>query len=129
MQKQELIHSHILVAIFCGWEAARPNKTYPNGYLRLHSGDGDEMPETVSNENILEELPYGSDWNYLMVAYNEFRDIIKDQNDPENEEDLTQVKDSLAQAILDFNIDLAFKELVRGITMYNQIKIQEHEDS
>ena len=35
MMKQELIHSHIIVAMFCGWEPKKPTKDDPNGYLAL----------------------------------------------------------------------------------------------
>lgn len=125
MMKQELIHSHILVAMLCGWEPQKPNKTYPNGHMRMRADEGDAVDEIVSNDAILDELPYGTDWNYLMAAYNEFRDIAEGQEDPENEEDLMKIRDSIIEAILDYNIDLAFKELVRGVDKVNQLKTQD----
>lgn len=125
MLKQELIHSHILVAMLCGWEPQKPNKEFPNGYLLMRGEEADEQDTKVSNDTIIEELPYGTDWNYLMAAYNVFRDIAEDQVDPESEEDLMKIRDSIMDAILDYNIDLAFKELVRGVDKHNQLKTQE----
>lgn len=123
MLKQELIHSHILVAMFCGWEPQKPNKEFPNGYLKLE--DETDPVEIVSNDAVLEELPYQTDWNYLMAAYNIFRDIAEDQEDAEDEEDLMKIRDSIIEAILDYNVDLAFKELVRGVEALNKLKLQD----
>jgi hypothetical protein len=124
MLKQELIHSHILVAIFCGWEPQKPNKGAPNGYLRLIE-DGDF--QDVSNDTILEELPYATDWNYLMAAYDEYRNQAEEDrgDDQVPDSSLMDIRDSLIEAILGVNIDLAFKELVRGVNVLNQLKLQE----
>jgi len=127
LRKAELIHSHILVAMFCGWEPQKPTKTlifgesYPNGYLKLMEGDDLHL---VSNDKILEELPYATDWNYLMTAYDKFRDAAE-EGGTDDKDALMDIRDTLIEAILDFNIDLAFKELVRGIETINQLKTEE----
>jgi hypothetical protein len=36
-----------------------------------------------------------------------------------------KIRDSVIDAILDYNIDLAFKELVRGIETINQLYLEE----
>lgn len=122
MLKQELIHSHILVAIFCGWEPQKPNKEFPNGYLLMRAEEGDEQDTKVSNDDVLEELPYQTDWNYLMVAYDRFRTQAEDLDLNTDKE---SILDNLIQAILNYNSDLAFKELLRGVNEINQLKLQE----
>ncbi len=117
MLKQELIHSHIMMAIFCGWEPQKPNKEFPNGYLKL-----DE--ETVSNDAILEELPYQTDWNYLHAAWGLFIDANKELSHEEREP-IKELMINVEEAILDNDQDLAFKELIRGINYINQLKLQE----
>lgn len=124
MLKMELIHSHILVAVFCGWEVQKPNKTFPNGYLILK--EEGEHPVFVSNNEILEELPYGTDWNYLLPVYDIFRDAAENKEEDTTEADLLmKIRDILMDAILEVNIDLAFKELVRGIETLNNINLEE----
>jgi hypothetical protein len=73
----------------------------------------------------LEELPYATDWNYLMAAYNEFRDQAENRIDQEDKHQIMKIRDSVIDAILDYNIDLAFKELVRGIETINQLYLEE----
>jgi len=124
MNKQELIHSHILVAIFCGWETEKPTNTpifgvsYPNGYLKIITDDGVDL---VSNDDILEELPYATDWNYLMAAWDIYKeDEVRDDNIVKME----SITKNIRTAILSYNIDLAFKELVRGIEELNKLKLE-----
>ena len=121
MLKQELIHSHTLVAMFCGWELQKPNKMAPNGFITL---DDEGTVTNVSLDAILDELPYATDWNYLMIAYDKFRDAAE-EGGTDDKDALMDIRDTLIEAILDFNIDLAFKELVRGIETINQLKTEE----
>ena len=121
MMKQEQIHSHIIVAMFCGWEPKKPTKDDPNGYLALLE---DNEIHRVSNNNILEEIPYATDWNYLMTAYDKFRDAAE-EGGTDDKDALMDIRDTLIDAILNFNINLAFKELVRGIETINQLKTEE----
>lgn len=127
MLKQELIHSHIIVAIFCGWEPQKPNKEFPNGSLFLSTGDTPEDQNEVSNDDILGELPYATDWNYLMAAWEVFtqsNDTISGA-DKKDIDLMEEIAHNVETAILEVNIDLAFKELVRGVNALNQLKLQE----
>lgn len=128
MLKQEMIHSHIMVAIFCGWEPRKANKNFPNGYLHLKE-EAEEDEFLVSNDTILEELPYATDWNYLMAAYDVFRTESEEEKYDKGAEDLMNIRDHIIDAILEYDIALAFKELVRGIDLTNQLKLQEHENT
>jgi len=130
MNKQELIHSHILVAIFCGWETEKPTNTpifgvsYPNGYLKIITDDGVDL---VSNDDILEELPYATDWNYLMAAWDVFRTQWIEDKDPEIDMEVDKIIQNIEEAINKVDLPLAFKELVRGIEALNKLKLEEHE--
>lgn len=125
MLKQELIHSHILVAIFCGWEPQKPNKEFPNGYLLMRANEGDEQDTKVSNDDILEELPYEKDWNYLMAAYDVFRTQAEEIDEDDVFKPVMNIRDSLIDSILDYNIEGAFKKLIEGVNQINQLKLQE----
>jgi hypothetical protein len=113
--------------MFCGWEPKKPTKDDPNGYLALLE---DNEIHRVS-DNILEELPYATDWNYLMTAYDKYRteaehlDSVHAMGEDDDIIPLMKIRDTLIEAILDFNINLAFKELVRGIETINQLKTEE----
>lgn len=120
MLKQELIHSHILVAILCGWEPQKPNKEFPNGSMFLSTGDTPEDQNEVSNDNILEELPYSTDWNYFLAAW----DTLSEED---GEKEFIDILNNIEDAILDVNIELAFKELLRGINYLNQRKLHAEE--
>lgn len=127
MMKQELIHSHIIVAMFCGWEPQKPNKEFPNGYVKLDEGLG-EMNSLVSNDNILEELPYQTDWNYLMAAWKKFDDSVETILDKDNSDtEVRSIRNNMIDSILNVNLEIAFKELVRGVDYINQLTLQEDE--
>ena len=125
MKKQELIHSHILVAIFCGWEACRPNKDFPNGYLKLE--DDDDETYKVSNDSILEEIPYQTDREYLTTAVKRFKEEITNE-EISNEQplpELQKISVEINAALGAGDYDRAFHELVKGVEKYNQFKLQE----
>ena len=123
MHKQELIHSHILVAMLCGWEPRKPSKLHPDGYMELEV-EGQTLPEIVANDDILEQLPYSTDWNYFMAAWDTFEEnqvVIGE----DCTEELDTIRNNIVQAILCCDLELAFKEMVRGVNTINQLKLQE----
>ena len=125
MTEEENEHNHMITAVFCGWEARKPIKEYLNGYLELE--EEEVGCHVVSNDDILEELPYGTDWNYLLPAYNVYREKVKEEVDYDEVtiRKLMITLDDLTTAILYVDIDKAFKKLVTGIELYNTIKIAE----
>ena|SRR3972149_1674437 len=118
------IEDHKIVAIFCGWEPRKPNKEFPDGYLYL---ENDGIKETVSPDVITEELPYATDWNYLMEVWK----ILAGQELEGEEEEIEKVNEvlkTIESAILNVFIQLAFKEMIRAIRMIEELKLSENED-
>jgi len=129
MKKQELIHSHIIMAIFCGWESRKPNKEFPNGYLYLKEESDEEEEEFfVSFDTILEELPYAEDWNYLMAVWGKFRDECLNNEDEDSRKTtafFTEIEESIISVCFyNGDKDLLFRELIRGIEKFNEITNQ-----
>lgn len=125
MLNEDFIQGHIDMAVFCGWEPQKKNEEFPNGYLLMSL---DNEIETVSVDKILEELPYGSDWNYLMVAWKNLKSVTKEDTDlysTEESNQMDEIWNRVSQYLEDVDIELAFIEVVSGIRFYNALKTKE----
>lgn len=115
MRKQERIYSHIIIAVFCGWRVMPANTLYPYGYIQLDPDEGDEQPEIVSKDTIITDLPYETDWNYFMKAWDKFSETVKD-----GDMEVAILASGVITCIVGADLSGAFRALVKGINYINK---------
>lgn len=114
MTEQEITEGKKLIAEFIGYDWKNYEKTIVDedkSYARL-SGDREiDVPLTE------EDLEYHTSWDWLMPAWNKFKDIEFSPPFPQGH---YRICDHIKNAICNCDIELAFKELVEGIKWHNQ---------
>lgn len=107
-----------LIEAFMGWELKYITDYDLNQWCFVNKHTG----KTISGMYNNSELPYCTDWNWLMDALKEFDMLLEDNRINVNPMDFrkySEICDHIDYAVTLYNIDDAVNALCEGIEWYN----------